>query len=77
MVELLKIVYRFAFLFKLIFFNNLVSISGPPVPVGPPVTEEQSTTPGSAASQAVDLETDHVGTDLDGMKALFNATLSE
>jgi hypothetical protein len=44
----------------------------------PPGTVVASTTPWmTAESQTEDKESDNVGSDLDGMKALFNATLSE
>jgi hypothetical protein len=63
--------YRIAFLLTLIFFNNLVTIFGQAVPV---LFDWESN---ELAVIADDKESDHVGTDLDGMKALFNATLSE
>jgi hypothetical protein len=44
----------------------------PPGTVAPPTT-----TMGIAETQTEDKGTDNVGSDLDGMKALFNATLSE
>jgi hypothetical protein len=75
--------------YKVILFNNLVTIRCPQVvvTVGPPTTFEtffitvgppvKKTKFGTAASQAIDKESDHVGSDLDGMKSLFNATLSK
>ena len=58
-------------IFVLITFEKLVRSQKPK-----PVTEAPTTTIGIAETHAVDLEDDTVGSDLDGMKALFNATLS-
>ena len=49
----------------LIFFKNVTGQD-----------EVVTAPPNVAESQAVDLEDDKVGSDLDGMKALFSATLS-
>jgi hypothetical protein len=63
--------YRIAFLCILIFFNTLVTIFSQAVPV---LVDWGSNT---LAVIADDKESDLVGTDLDGMKSLFNTTLSE
>ncbi|XP_060579757.1 neuronal acetylcholine receptor subunit beta-4-like [Ruditapes philippinarum] len=61
-----------------IIWNNLVMIFAQDYTKEPPGTVVPPSTTGmTAESQTDDKDTDNVGSDLDGMKALFNATLSD